>query len=66
MRSEERRIRSEELYRRGNEFRKQGNWQEAINCYIEAAELDPDSPAVEAKAMLDEILNFYNKDAYNP
>ena len=57
---------SKELYERGNSFRKQGNWQEAINCYIAAAELDPESPAVEAKAMLDEILNFYNKDAYNP
>lgn len=57
---------SDELYERGNAFRKQGNWQEAINCYIEAIELNPDSPAVEAKAMLDDILNFYNKDAYNP
>ena len=57
---------SDELYERGNAFRKQGNWQEAINCYMEAIELNPDSPAVEAKAMLDDILNFYNKDAYNP
>ena len=57
---------SDELYERGNAFRKQGNWQEAINCYMEAIELNPDSPAVEAKAMLDDILHFYNKDAYNP
>ena len=57
---------SDELYERGNAFRKQGNWQEAINCYMEAIELNPDIPAVEAKAMLDDILNFYNKDAYNP
>ena len=57
---------SKELYERGNSFRRQGNWQEAINCYIKAAELDPESPAVEAKAMLDDILNYYNKDAYNP
>ena len=57
---------SDELYERGNAFRKQGNWQEAINCDMEAIELNPDSPAVEAKAMLDDILNFYNKDAYNP
>ena len=57
---------SDELYERGNAFRKQGNWQEAINCYMEAIELNPDSPAVEAKAVLDDILNFYNKDAYNP
>ena len=57
---------AEEYYEQGNSYRKEGNWQMAINCYIEAIELDPDSPAVEAKAMLDDILNFYNKDAYNP
>ncbi len=57
---------ADELYRRGNQFRKEGNWQEAINNYIAAIELDADSPAVEAKAMLDDILGFYHKDAYNP
>lgn len=58
--------RASQLYAQGNDYRRQGNWQEAINCYIAAAELDPDSPAVEARAMLDDILNFYHKDAYNP
>jgi len=57
---------AEEYYQQGNEYRRQGNFQEAINSYLEAIALDPDSPAVEAKKMLDEILNFYNKDAYNP
>ena len=57
---------AQEYYERGNAFRKQGLWSEAINCYIQAAELDPDSPAVEAKHMLDDILSFYHKDAYNP
>ena len=57
---------SRELYEHGNDYRRQGNWQEAINSYIQAIELDPDSPAVEAKAMLDDILNYYHKDAYNP
>lgn len=57
---------SRELYEQGNDYRKQGNWQEAINSYIQAIELDPDSPAIEAKAMLDDILNYYHKDAYNP
>lgn len=56
---------AEEYYRKGNEFRKQGNWQEALNCYMEAIELDPDSPAVEAKRMLDDILAYYCKDMYN-
>jgi len=57
---------AQEWYQQGNVWRKQGQWHEAINCYLQAIELDPDSPAVEAKRMLDDILAFYNKDAYNP
>ena len=57
---------AEELYQKGNAYRKQGVWHEAINCYIEAARLDPESPAVEAKRMLDDIMSFYCKDMYNP
>ena len=63
---EEALLSAHEYYLRGNEYRRQGNWQEAINCYLEAIELDPDSPAVHAKQMLDDILNYYNKDLYNP
>ena len=57
---------AEEYYQLGNRYRKEGNWQMAINNYVLAIELDPSSPAVEAKQMLDDILDFYNKDAYNP
>ena len=57
---------AQEYYERGNAFRKQSLWHEAINCYIEAIKLDPDSPAVEAKQMLDDIMAFYCKDMYNP
>lgn len=57
---------ADDYYRRGNEYRRQGNWQQALNNYLEAIELDPDSPAVEAKKMLDDILSYYNKDMYNP
>jgi len=57
---------AEEYYRQGNKYRQEGNWQEALNHYMEAIELDPDSPAVEAKKMLEDILNYYNKDMYNP
>ena len=55
-----------EYYQLGNEARKRGAWHEAINHYIQAIELDPDSPAVEAKRMLDDIMAFYCKDMYNP
>lgn len=57
---------AEDWYRKGNEYRRSSDWKHAIDCYMEAIELDPESPAVEAKKMLDDILNFYNKDAYNP
>lgn len=57
---------ADEYYHLGNRYRKEGNWQMAINNYVSAIELDPSSPAVEAKQMLDDILDFYNKDAYNP
>ena len=57
---------AEEYYLKGNAFRKESKWHEAINCYIQAIALDPESPAVHAKAMLDDILNFYHKDYYNP
>lgn len=57
---------AEEWYQQGNELRKQSQWGEAISCYMEAIAIDPQSPAVEAKQMLEDILNFYNKDAYNP
>lgn len=57
---------AEEYYQQGNEYRRQGDWQHAINCYMEATAIDPLSPAREAQKMLEDILNFYNKDAYNP
>ena len=58
---------AEAFYQQGNEARKRGQWHEAINnYYIQAIALDPDSPAVEAKRMLDDIMAFYCKDMYNP
>ena len=57
---------SEEYFKLGNDFRNKGNWKEALNNYIAAIELDPNSPAVHAKEMLDNILGYYCKDMYNP
>ena len=57
---------AEEYYKIGNEFRRKGNMQMAINNYLKAIELDPESPAVEAKRIMDRILNYYCKDMYNP
>jgi tetratricopeptide (TPR) repeat protein len=52
-------------YLRGNAYRKRGDWQMALNNYLEAIELNPDSPAVHARQMAMDILNFYNKDMFN-
>lgn len=55
----------EAYYLMGNAYRKQGNWQEALNNYQRAVDLNPGSPAANARKMVMDILNFYNKDMYN-
>ena len=55
----------EPYYLLGNAYRKQGNWQLALNNYLEAMERNPKSPAANAHQMMMDILNFYNKDMYN-
>lgn len=57
---------SEEFYREGNEHYKRGNLSAALQSYMEAIRLDAHSPAVEAKKMVEDIMNFYCKDLYNP
>ena len=52
-------------YLLGNAFRKQGDWQGALNNYQEAIDINPDNPAAEARNMVIDILNFYNKDMFN-
>lgn len=53
------------FYLRGNAYRKEANWQQALNNYLEAINLNSKSPAVEAHRMLMDILEFFNKDMYN-
>lgn len=53
-------------YLLGNAYRKQSNWQMALNNYAEAIAIDPESPAAEAQKMILDILEFYHKDYYNP
>lgn len=38
----------------------------AINDYLAAIRLNPDSRAVQALKAANEILDYYNKDLYNP
>ena len=37
----------------------------AINNYLEALNINPDSPAKQALEIANDILDFYNKDMYN-
>ena len=53
------------FYLLGNAWRKKGNWQMAINNYLEALSLNPESPAQQALDIANDILDFYNKDMYN-
>ena len=53
------------FYLLGNAWRKKGNWQMAMNNYLEAVHRNPESPAQQALDMANEILAFYNKDLYN-
>lgn len=52
-------------YLRGNAYRRESNWQQALNNYLEATAINPESPAAEAHRMLMDILEFYNKDMFN-
>lgn len=53
------------FYLRGNAYRKKGNWKEALDNYQCAIDLNPDSPAVQARAMAVDILSFFHKDMFN-
>lgn len=52
-------------YLLGNAYRKKGDWQHALDNYLEAMALNPESPAKQAYEMAMDILNFYNKDMFN-
>ena len=52
---------AEEYYQEGNAWRKQGDFKRALDSYMEAIALDPESPAVAAKEMLDDIMSLDRK-----
>ena len=39
-------MKAEDYYQQGNAWRKQGDFRRAIDCYLEAIALDPESTAV--------------------
>ena len=52
-------------YLRGKAYYKRGEIRLALNDYLQAIALNPDSPAQQAYNMAIRILDFYNKDMYN-
>lgn len=50
----------------GKAYTKLGDYRRAISNYNEALSLNRSSPAAAALAQLQEILDFYNTDLYNP
>jgi Flp pilus assembly protein TadD len=58
---------SAELYfQRGKLCWKVGRRSDAMTDYEHALELDPESPAGHALEMAHDVMNFFNKDLYNP
>lgn len=53
-------------YLMGNAYRRLGDWQHALESYAEAIELNPCSPALKAKEMAENILNYRCKELLNP
>lgn len=56
----------EALYLRGRAHRKAGRIREAINDYLASAAIRPDGPAARAYRMEIEIMDFYDRNLYNP
>lgn len=54
------------LFERGKLLWKLGRKAGAISDYAAAAQIDSDSPAVTALEMARNVMDFYNKDMYNP
>lgn len=57
---------SELYYLRGRLGWKAGHRGDAMSDYRRAISLNAQSPAVEALKLSGDIMNFYNKDFYNP
>ena len=50
---------------RGNAYWKLQDWKNCLDSYAMAVAVNPESPAAEARRMVEEILQFFNKDMYN-
>lgn len=62
----DRAVMAQAYYLRGNAYRQLGDMRQALNSYLESMELEPDGPAAQAYRTIQEILNFYDHELYNP
>lgn len=51
---------------KGKEAYARMDWKKCLDSYAEAIKLNPASEAVELRKMTMSIVEFYNKDQYNP
>lgn len=57
---------SQTYYEQGLRHAKNAEWGQAITCFKQALSLDPSSPAAEPLSMVQDILNYFHKDNFNP
>ena len=51
-------------YLKDNAYRKMGDWQQSLNNYQKAIDINHASLAVHARKAVIEILDFYHKDMF--
>lgn len=54
------------LFERGKLLWKVGRKADAMSDYAAAVQIDPSSPAATALQMARDVMDFYNRDLYNP
>ncbi len=54
------------LYLKGSVLMKLSDMGGAMSCFRKSEALNPQGKAGETSKMLEDIMNFYNKDLYNP
>lgn len=59
-------LNAEALFLRGKVYWKLGQRAKAVNDYAAAADIDPNSPAVQALEQAKDIERFFNPDLLNP
>lgn len=53
-------------YLKGCTYMKTGHWHEAMNCFMRGRTPDGSGPAAEMLDMLNGIMDFHDKELYNP